>query len=215
MLRTSMESHLKNDLFRPRLKGVIFGAEDYAQATGITRTPELIEMTYARQKLVSIAKAYNLLCFDLVCPLSQPIYKRLPQVSTNFRDLDALKQECEQGASWGFTGKQAIHPSQIDVIHTAFSPSPESITNAKELLTQYLTEISQSRRGAWEFKGKMVDRPVIRHARRQLTIASSLNIDKEGVDAVLCKVREAEEQAGISEEVIEEPEPDPDPWRIE
>ena len=50
------------------LSGLIFGAEDFASATGITRTSSLLEMIFARQKLVTLAKAYGLECFDLVCP---------------------------------------------------------------------------------------------------------------------------------------------------
>lgn len=53
---------------KTQLRGVIFGAEDYAQEVGITRTPSLIEMTYARQKVVTVAKAYNLEALDLVNP---------------------------------------------------------------------------------------------------------------------------------------------------
>jgi citrate lyase subunit beta-like protein len=48
------------------LKGLIFGAEDYAQLSGITRTPSRIEMLYARQRIVAAAKAYNLEALDLV-----------------------------------------------------------------------------------------------------------------------------------------------------
>lgn len=50
------------------LSGLIFGAEDFASAMGITRTSSLLEMIFARQKLVTLAKAYGLECFDLVCP---------------------------------------------------------------------------------------------------------------------------------------------------
>ena len=52
------------------LRGLIFGAEDYAHSTGITRTPSLLEMAYARQKVVTVAKAWNLQCFDLVIVIS-------------------------------------------------------------------------------------------------------------------------------------------------
>jgi citrate lyase beta subunit len=51
-----------------QIGGLIFGAEDYALASGITRSPSVMEMVYARQKLVCIAKANNLQVFDLVHP---------------------------------------------------------------------------------------------------------------------------------------------------
>jgi hypothetical protein len=38
------------------------------------------------------------------------------------------------GASWGFTGKQIIHPDQVAVVHESFSPSSERVKWAKELI---------------------------------------------------------------------------------
>ena len=52
-------------------------------------------------------------------------------------DPEGLKRQSEQGARWGFTGKQAIHPGQIDVIQNAFRPSPDRITWAKELTAAF------------------------------------------------------------------------------
>jgi hypothetical protein len=51
-----------------KLSGLIFGAEDYANAMGLQRTKELTEMLYARQQIVLSAKAFGLDCFDLVPP---------------------------------------------------------------------------------------------------------------------------------------------------
>lgn len=68
---------LRQQIIQPRglhLQGLIFGAEDYAHSAGITRTPSLLEMAYARQKVVTIAKAWNLQCFDLVTLISCNAY---------------------------------------------------------------------------------------------------------------------------------------------
>lgn len=111
-------------------------------------------------------------------------------MSTNFRDLDALRLECEQGASFGFTGKQVIHPNQISVVHEAFSPSATSIDWAERLLTQYVEETSSGKRGAWEFEGKMVDRPVILKAENIIQFAYNYGIETDRTGEVLQKVRE-------------------------
>lgn len=55
----------------------------------------------------------------------------------NFLDLDGLKRQCEAGARMGYTGKQIIHPGQIDVVHTAFSPSTERIEWAAGMITAF------------------------------------------------------------------------------
>lgn len=59
-------SETRKTPFRARLRGLIFGAEDYAHEVGITRTPSLTEMVYARQHVVTLAKAWQLEALDLV-----------------------------------------------------------------------------------------------------------------------------------------------------
>jgi citrate lyase subunit beta-like protein len=97
-------------------------------------------------------------------------------VSTNFRNTEVLRGECRQGSEFGFTGKQAIHPTQIPIIHEAFSPSKEAVEHAERLLGKFLEEEAGQGRGAWEFEGKMVDRPVIGKAMRVLKLAINFNI---------------------------------------
>jgi citrate lyase subunit beta-like protein len=41
----------------------------------------------------------------------------------NYKDLDYLRDECEDGRRLGFSGKQAIHPSQVDTIQSTFVPT--------------------------------------------------------------------------------------------
>ena len=43
----------------------------------------------------------------------------------DYQDQNALREECKEGREFGFTGKQAIHPSQIDIIQEMFLPDPK------------------------------------------------------------------------------------------
>jgi citrate lyase subunit beta-like protein len=45
-----------------------------------------------------------------------------------------LKLQSDEGARIGFTGKQVIHPSQIETVQTSFSPSEERIKWATNLI---------------------------------------------------------------------------------
>lgn len=90
--------------------------------------------------------------------------------------METLSTECQQGSQFGFTGKQAIHPTQIPVIHEAFSPSKQTVDHAERLLQKYSEEESGGKRGAWEFEGKMVDRPVIINAIRVLQLAVNYSV---------------------------------------
>ena len=103
-----------------------------------------------------------------------------------------VRAECEQGASFGFTGKQAIHPSQIPIIHETFSPSKDEVNHAASLLSQHIIERSNGNRGAWEFNGKMIDLPVLRSAKRTLYLGSNWNIEKDIADRVLTELSQVE-----------------------
>jgi citrate lyase subunit beta-like protein len=115
----------------------------------------------------------------------------LGEVSTNFRDIEALREECKQGKAYGFTGKQAIHPNQIDVIHEVFSPSQKEVERAVRLLTEFVKESQEGRRGSWEFEGQMVDKPVISLARRVLYLAKGFDMSLDVVEPLLRQVEEA------------------------
>ena len=57
----------------------------------------------------SVAAAYGIESIDLVC--------------IDYKSLNVLEEECKEGKEWGFTGKQAIHPTQVDIIQREFAPS--------------------------------------------------------------------------------------------
>lgn len=75
-LGQALISHYTKDEFTAQLSGLIFGAEDFAKAVGLTRSDTLTEMQYARQRIVTIAKAFNLQCIDLVT-ITPPLQKEL------------------------------------------------------------------------------------------------------------------------------------------
>ncbi|XP_033635149.1 citramalyl-CoA lyase, mitochondrial-like isoform X1 [Asterias rubens] len=105
------------------LEGVVFGSDDFCADIGATRTPEAAELLYARQKVITVAKAYRLQAIDLV--------------HIDFKDLESLEKQSLEGARMGFTGKQVIHPTQIPVVQKAFSPSPEKMEWAKALIEAF------------------------------------------------------------------------------
>lgn len=67
----------------------------------------------------------------------------------------------------GFTGKQIIHPNQVQPVQEAFTPSDEAIRAARRVLEAAQTYL-QAGKGAFALDGKMVDAPVIKAAQRVL-----------------------------------------------
>jgi citrate lyase subunit beta-like protein len=88
-------------------------------------------------------------------------------VYIDFRDLEGLRLEAEQGAGLGFSGKQVIHPNQVSVAQEAFTPSAEAIEYAKRIVESF--ESSQKEgKGAYALDGKMIDMPLLKNAQKVL-----------------------------------------------
>lgn len=142
----------------PRLEALIFGAEDLAAELGVKRTREGWELFHARSTLVMHAAAFGLQAIDWV--------------TVDFQDIGWVRQEAERGAALGFNGKQIIHPNQVLPVQAAFTPSPEEIAWARELLAAFEAHQAQGK-GAFAWQGQMVDRPVIRRAEGILARAQA------------------------------------------
>lgn len=149
---------LKEIAAHPRLDAIIFGGEDFAASIGATRTKEALELLYARQAVIVACAAYDLQAIDIV--------------AIDYKDLEALKAEAEFGAGLGFSGKQVIHPNQVQVVQEAFTPSAEAIAYARRIVETF--EASQKEgKGAYSLDGKMIDMPLLKNAQKVLARAKA------------------------------------------
>jgi citrate lyase beta subunit len=145
--------NLKDIASHTRLDALIFGGEDYAASVGATRTKEAVELTYARLAALNAAAAFGLQAIDIV--------------TIDFKNLEAVRAEAEFGARLGFSGKQIIHPAQVEPVQTAFTPSDEAIAHAKRIVDGF--EASQKEgKGAFALDGKMIDMPLVKNAQKVL-----------------------------------------------
>jgi len=136
-----------------RLEALIFGGEDFAASIGATRSPEATELLYARQAVVTTCAAYEIQAIDIVY--------------IDFRNTEGLRREAQQGADWGFVGKQIIHPNQVAPVQEAFTPSDEAIAYARRVVETF--EASQQEGvGAYALDGKMIDMPLLKSAQNVL-----------------------------------------------
>jgi citrate lyase beta subunit len=136
-----------------RIQAVIFGAEDLAGDMGATRTPQGWEIFYARSAVVLNAAAFDLQAIDMVY--------------VDFNDTEGLKAEALQGAQMGFSGKQIIHPNQVNPVQESYTPSPEAIAQAERVLEAFARYQAEGV-GAFVMDGKMVDAPIVKAAQRVL-----------------------------------------------
>jgi citrate lyase beta subunit len=153
--------NLKEIASHPRLDAIIFGGEDFAASIGATRSKDAIELLYAREATLTAAAAFGLQAIDIV--------------AIDFKDMQALRVESEFGAHLGFTGKQIIHPAQVEPVQTAFTPGAEAIAHARRIVETF--EASQSKgAGAYALDGKMIDMPLLRNAQKVLDRAKAAGI---------------------------------------
>lgn len=136
-----------------RLDAIIFGAEDYAASIGARRTPEGTEVLYARSAVITACAANNLQAIDMVY--------------IDFRDIEGLRLEAHQGAALGFSGKQIIHPNQVEPVQEAFTPSGDAIEYARRVVAAF-TASQREGKGAFALDGKMIDMPLLKNAQKVL-----------------------------------------------
>ena len=86
-------------------------------------------------------------------------------------DIDDVKRlgiEAADAAASGFRATACIHPSQVAVIRAAYQPDQKTVAWARAVLAAAANE-----RGVFSYQGRMVDEPVLRHARGVLARADA------------------------------------------
>jgi len=87
-------------------------------------------------------------------------------VTTALDDPALAGADAARARSLGFAGKLCIHPTQVDIVNAAFSPSDEDIVWARRILE------ASAGGGAVRVDGHMVDAPVVQRARAMLARAT-------------------------------------------
>jgi len=135
-----------------RLDGMTWGAEDLSADLGAeTNRNERGDYTdpyrLARAQCLIAAVAAGIAPIDSIYP--------------NFRDEAGLRRETLEGRRDGFTGKMAIHPDQVPVINEIYTPSAESIAQAKRLIDAFE---AAGNAGVISLDGQMYDQPHLKRA---------------------------------------------------
>ena len=143
----------------PRVATIALGEADLASDLG-TADPE--GLNWSRSRVIVAARAAG-----LPSP-AQSVY-------LDIGDLDGLLRSSRAGRAMGFRGRAAVHPRQIPVIHEAYRPSEQEMTDAMAVLDA----LAQARdRGAGVVAlsdGHMVDEALRRRAEDILATAAILD----------------------------------------
>ena len=77
-----------------------------------------------------------------------------------------MAEYARRGMRDGFVGMMAIHPAQIEVINSAFTPTQDALDHARAVVAAFEANPDL---GAIEMNGKMIDAPHLKQALRLLT----------------------------------------------
>ncbi len=143
-----------------RVRRLAFGAGDYSFDLGVTWTRDERESRYAREVVVTASRAHG-----LEAPLDSA-YARL-------EDDDGLLASARGAAAIGYQGKMCIHPRQVPLVNSVFSPSEEEVNTARRVVAAF-DEAERNGSSAFALDGKLVDYPIVFRARRVLAVADAM-----------------------------------------
>lgn len=141
-----------------RLAGLVFGSEDYCGALGIASDRAALD--WPAQMVATAARARGLAAFGQPGPVAE------------IADMDAYARLLGRAKAMGFTGTLCIHPKQAAVSNAVYSPSPEEITLAREIVAAFDIAVREGR-GAFALHGRMIDAPIVDQARATLARVKS------------------------------------------
>ena len=143
----------------PKLQGMVMGTNDLAKELDTRFRPDRAPLMAGLGLCLLAAKAQGLAIVD--------------GVYNAFKDDEGLKVECEQGRDMGFDGKTLIHPAQLDVANTAYSPSEADIDLARRQIAAF-EETEASGQGVAVVDGRIVENLHVATARQLLAKAEAI-----------------------------------------
>ena len=162
-----------------RIVSMALGAADFAASmgmvtTGIGGTQEGYYMHHDGQKywsnpwhwaqasLVAACRSNGLL------PVDGPY--------GDFNDREGFFAEAQRASTLGMVGKWAIHPNQVALANEVFTPSPDAIEEAREII-KAMSKAGENGGGVTVFKGRMVDIASIKQAEVLVKLANLIEND--------------------------------------
>ena len=143
----------------PRVASIALGEADLASDLG---TADSAGLTWSRSRVIVAARAAG-----LPAP-AQSVY-------LDIGDLDGLLRTSRAGRAMGFRGRAAVHPRQIPVIHEAYRPTDQEVTDAVAVLDALARARDRGLGVIALSNGHMVDEALRRRAEDVVATAAILD----------------------------------------
>ncbi|WP_029011446.1 HpcH/HpaI aldolase/citrate lyase family protein [Niveispirillum irakense] len=135
-----------------RVHALLFGAVDLSVELGCTLDWE--PLLHARASLVAAAAEGGVGLFDV------------PHIDVS--DAEGLQSGTARAKALGFTARACIHPAQVAVVNSVFTPTEAEIARANRIVEAF----NAAGGGVALLDGKLIEIPVVRAARRVLAAAA-------------------------------------------
>ena len=138
--------------------GIVVGTNDLAKELVLPKQTGREGLLYALGSIILTAKAHNVITLD--------------GVFNGISDEDGLCSEAKEGKNMGYDGKTLIHPNQIDITNTVFSPSEKEIDMANKIIEAY-EKAKEEKSGVTTVDGVLVEEL---HVKQSLALISKMKM---------------------------------------
>ncbi len=143
----------------PRVAAFCFGTADFLKDIGAENDADETATLFARSQLVLVSCAAG---------LAPPI----ASVFTQLKDEDGLRASTLAQRRLGFFGRSCIHPSQLVIIHEAFTLTPEQLSEARAIVAA----VADGQGVATLPNGQFIDAPIVECARQLIARGADFSL---------------------------------------
>lgn len=148
------------------VEALVFGREDLSKSLRLPQSSDRKDaLLYCMSKVILAARASEKLAID--------------GVFMNISDERGLSMDSHYGRGLGFDGKSLIHPSQVELVNSIYTPSGGEISAAKEVIEAWEEAVSEGKSVA-VLNGKLIEHLHYKQARDTLErIESIMSLSRE------------------------------------
>ncbi|MBI5248132.1 MAG: CoA ester lyase [Desulfomonile tiedjei] len=144
-----------------RIESMSLGMDDYCLELGVEPSPEGTELFLPLVTLVTVCKAAEISPIGILGSVA------------GYKDRDGFRKAAERGRRLGCTGAFCIHPDQVDILNSVFSPAEDQIIHAKRVVHVFEEALAKGR-ASTTLDDRMVDTPVYKRALKVLELAEAV-----------------------------------------
>ena len=148
----------------PRLEALIFGPGDYAASM---RMPSTNIGEFDRHDELYPGHRWHAVMHTIVAAARANGLRCMDGPYAAYTDTAGLDRSALIARSLGFDGKQCIHPSQLPIVNSVFSPSDEEVAQASAVVRACEAAVAGGQ-GAATHEGRMIDAVSLRMAQNTL-----------------------------------------------